>query len=223
MSDPCHLDQQPCEQYRLSPIGRELPYPREARFLLIEDKGDCGFDFVEPGVVWIVGLDDGNFSELAAAVLGGAIDVTACNTFVPRELPIVGPEREPARLQSYVQSALDRIKELGCTYITSGYLLVRLVDHPHFKLLADSYHMDEVGEPVSTLQKVYPALDHVHTADTGRRRPGAGEYDHMTLFRALKEVGYAGGVSVECRWDDFDNEAPLAASHLRRAWEAVKE
>ena len=106
--------------------------------------------------------------------------------------------------------------------VATGYLLVRLVDHSHFRLLADSYHMDEIGEPLSVLHRVYPALRHVHTADTGRVRPGAGKYDHVALFRTLDEVGYAGRVSVECRWHDFEAEAPAAAAHLRRAWQAAR-
>lgn len=238
-----------------------------------------GFDFVEPGVAWIQALEHAKFSALAAAVEKSDVPVLACNTFVPKELPIVGPDRDVKRLRDYVQRSLDRVSELGCrcvvfgsggarrfplgypaerawkeleafcrmaaeaagereitivleplryqecnvlNAVATGYLFVRLVDHPRFLLLADSYHMDEIGEPISVLRQVDRALRHVHTADTGRRRPGAGDYDHVGLFRTLKEIGYGGGVSIECRWEDFRRDAPLAAAHLRRAWQKAQ-
>lgn len=241
---------------------------------------ECGFDYLELGVSWVAGLEKDAFTALARAVAAGPIPVEACNTFVPAEIPIVGPKRDPERLRSYVQAALDRVKELGCTVVVfgsggarrfpegydsgrawnelldfcrmaadeagrrgitivleplryqecnvinavaTGYLFVRLVNHPHFQLLADSYHMEEIGEPLSVLYLVYPALRHVHTADTGRCRPGAGTYDHAALFRTLNEVGYQGSVSIECRWVDLEAEAPLAVAHLRQAWRAAEE
>lgn len=240
---------------------------------------ESGFDFVEPGVAWLQALQRGEFLALAEAVEKSGVLVHASNTFIPRELPIVGPDRDLTRLKEYVKRSLDRVKALGCRYVVfgsggarqfpagypaerawqelkefcrvaadeagereitivleplryqecnvlnavaTGYLFVELVAHPHFLLLADSYHMEEIGEPIGVLRHVYPALRHVHTADTGRRHPGAGKYDHVALLRTLNEVGYDGGVSIECHWQDFRRDAPQAASYLRRAWQEAQ-
>ena len=106
-------------------------------------------------------------------------------------------------------------------FVAEGYRFVRELGHPHFKLLADSYHMEELGEPVSVLAQVVKELRHVHTADTKRVPPGAGEYEHHRLIRTLLEAGYGGDLSIECNFGDFDREAPAAVAHLRRALEAV--
>lgn len=119
---------------------------------------------------------------------------------------------EPLRKEEC--NLLNRVEE--------GYRFVREVAHPHFKLLADSYHMEELGEPLDILSWVIEELRHVHTADTKRVPPGTGSYDHRRLARILLEAGYTGDLSVECNFEDFDREAPRALEHLRRAVEAAR-
>lgn len=107
-------------------------------------------------------------------------------------------------------------------FVEEGYRFVQEIAHPHFKLLADSYHMEELGEPLSVLPQVSGELRHVHTADTKRVPPGAGSYDHRRLVRTLFEAGYAGDLSIECNFDDFDRQAPAALRHLRQVVDAVR-
>ena len=61
-------------------------------------------------------------------------------------------------------------------------------------------------------------IHHVHVADTERKAPGTGEFDFDGFFGALKEAGYDGRISIECRWDDFDTEAPKALEFLKAKW-----
>lgn len=120
---------------------------------------------------------------------------------------------------------LEPLRKQECNvlnFVSEGYRFVRELDHPHFKLLADSYHMEELGEPLSVLAQVASELRHVHTADTKRVPPGAGEYDHHGLIRTLREVGYAGELSIECSFRDFESEAPAAVAHLRRVLGAAE-
>ena len=46
--------------------------------------------------------------------------------------------------------------------------------------------------------------------------PGEGLIDYRAFLRALREGGYSGMVSVECRWRDFAAEAGPAVAFLRR-------
>jgi D-psicose/D-tagatose/L-ribulose 3-epimerase len=86
------------------------------------------------------------------------------------------------------------------------------------RALADTYHMEMEGEPPKVLATLGSFLRHVHVADTDRRAPGTGQFDYRLLRTYLEASGYAGGVSVECMWQDFKAEAPLALSTLRQAW-----
>ena len=71
---------------------------------------------------------------------------------------------------------------------------------------------------VETLREHRDWIVHIHLADTRRRNPGTGSYDYDRFFGLLKEIGYGGLMSAECR---IDNPAvDMAHSHafLRRYW-----
>lgn len=94
--------------------------------------------------------------------------------------------------------------------------IVRPLAHPHVAALADLYHIEEEGEPLDDILAAGRLLAHVHVADTGRLAPGTGQYDYPGFFARLRQVGYQGGVSVECKWQDFAREAPAARAFLER-------
>lgn len=102
--------------------------------------------------------------------------------------------------------------------VREGVDLAREVDSPHITALADTYHMEMEGEPVEVLVDLASQLSHVHVADTGRLAPGTGTYDYRRLRQCLEDGDYAGRVSIECRWRDFQAEAPAALQALREAW-----
>ena len=89
------------------------------------------------------------------------------------------------------------------------------VGRPEVRVLADLYHIDEEREPLSHVADAALWLLHAHTADTGRYRPGSGSYDNLGFIRTLLNMGYDGRMSVECKWNDFASEAPLALEFLR--------
>ncbi len=94
--------------------------------------------------------------------------------------------------------------------------IVRPLAHPHVAALADLYHIYEEGEPLDNVLAAGPLLAHVHVADTGRLAPGTGQYDYPGFFARLRQVGYQGGVSVECKWQEWAREAPAARAFLER-------
>ena len=96
--------------------------------------------------------------------------------------------------------------------------IARQVDRPSIRVLADFYHMNEEREPLSRLSDYGAWLAHVHVADSSRLAPGTGDYPYPAFVSELRRAGYAGAVSIECRWQDFASEAGPSVQFLRRAF-----
>lgn len=106
------------------------------------------------------------------------------------------------------------------TNIINSYLkairLAQDVDREHVQVLADIYHFMMEDEPLEHIREAPEHLVHVHLADSGRRHPGSGTYPLQELFDLLREVGYAGRASIECRWgENFSQEAAQALQFLQ--------
>jgi sugar phosphate isomerase/epimerase len=94
--------------------------------------------------------------------------------------------------------------------------LAQKVDREQIQVLADIYHFMMEDEPLKHIQEAPEWLVHVHLADSGRRYPGSGSYPLQELFDLLREVGYEGQASIECRWgEDFSQEATQALHFLQ--------
>ncbi|RZM02589.1 MAG: sugar phosphate isomerase/epimerase [Sphingomonas sp.] len=95
---------------------------------------------------------------------------------------------------------------------------VRAVDHPNFQCLVDSYHFWLEREPLSNLEAAMPFIKHVHIADEqGRVAPGvSGNSDYRPFFRVLKNGGYDGNISIECKVTPEQYESVLA--YIKREW-----
>lgn len=104
--------------------------------------------------------------------------------------------------------------------VKEGAAIVRQVNHPAIRLLADLYHMNRNGEPVEELADVMDILGHVHVAEQGGRTPPGVVGERFTeALRILKMGGYEGGISVEANWADPVTEATRAVSVLRAQWD----
>jgi sugar phosphate isomerase/epimerase len=76
-------------------------------------------------------------------------------------------------------------------------LLDRL-DHPNFLLHLDVKAMATDDAPAPDLIRMYAdRTGHFHANDPNLRGPGFGNADFVPIFRALKENGYGGWISVE--------------------------
>jgi len=68
-----------------------------------------------------------------------------------------------------------------------------------FGILLDAYHMNlEEADPPAAILDAGPQLTLFHAADSNRQAVGRGHTDFLALIRALRRVGYAGDVIVEC-------------------------
>ncbi|NUQ65573.1 MAG: sugar phosphate isomerase/epimerase [Pirellulales bacterium] len=79
-----------------------------------------------------------------------------------------------------------------------GVELAKMVDSPHCKLHLDCKAMSSESEPIPDLiRKWKDWMVHFHANDPNLKGPGFGELDFVPIFKALREVGYRGWVSVE--------------------------
>jgi sugar phosphate isomerase/epimerase len=102
--------------------------------------------------------------------------------------------------------------------VAEGVAFARCVNRPEIRVLADFFHMDEENEPLETLREHRDWVVHIHLADTGRRNPGTGAYPYDRFFGLLKEIGYAGMMSAECKIEDPANDMRHSHAFLRRHW-----
>jgi sugar phosphate isomerase/epimerase len=238
----------------------------------------AGFDYLEAGVTSLIpDEDDTSFAPVLEKFRASPIPVAAFNLFLPRDLKIVGPEIDLARIERYVSRALARIQAIGATIavigsggsrnvpdgfsrneataqivrflqlvadaadqtdvtiaieplnrkesniinsVAEGVAIAREVDRPSIRVLADFYHMDEDDEPLDTITAHQDWLAHIHVADSGRLAPGTGTYPYAEFVDQVRQAGYEGMVSVECRWNDFEAEAAPSVEFLRRVFQS---
>lgn len=165
----------------------------------------------------------------------GAITPAAYGMF-SRRLPPYQPPREPDEDRAVL---LEGLRALGEHAAHEGALVLleplnRYEDHmvntlaqaaelcaaagsPALRVLADLYHMNiEERDPAAALVEAGAALGHVHLSDSNRHQPGAGHVDFLAAFRALKRIGFAGYMAIECRLDGPAEAAlPASARYLR--------
>ena len=104
--------------------------------------------------------------------------------------------------RSGLEIAIEPLRRQECNllnYVSEAVELASLAGLPHVGVLADTYHMAGVGEPLDVLCRTGGLLRHVHIAEPSERRfpkPGDGQ-DYDALREALKAAGYSGGVSIE--------------------------
>jgi D-psicose/D-tagatose/L-ribulose 3-epimerase len=100
-----------------------------------------------------------------------------------------------------------------------GLKWVNDVKHPSFQLMVDFYHLSLEKEDPEILVTGKKAIKHIHIANPNKRAfpMSAEEFDYSVFFEKLKAIKYRGGISVEGRTSDYDNEAPKALAFLRGA------
>jgi len=91
-----------------------------------------------------------------------------------------------------------------CTSVKEGAAFVARIDHPHVKLLADSYHMRAVRESFDALGDYKDILMHMHIAEgiegetSLRACPNRKDENNIKSFvDALKAIGYDDTLTVE--------------------------
>lgn len=86
-------------------------------------------------------------------------------------------------------------------------------------ILADSFHMLQAAEPLDVLADAGDLLKHTHISTFDRRGTVYADAHAEAFVRALFEIGYEGGCSLECGWDDFVSEIGKSVKTLQ-GWAA---
>jgi sugar phosphate isomerase/epimerase len=117
--------------------------------------------------------------------------------------------------------AVEPIRKAECNLlnlVSEATLMAGLLQLDHVGVLPNTGSMAMASEPLSALRRAMPLIEHVHIEGALRRgfpAPGDGE-DYARIFRALKQLGYAGGVSIRGRYaSDFGREAKAALEYLK--------
>jgi sugar phosphate isomerase/epimerase len=155
------------------------------------------------------------------AALGGSGVVTpaAWGMFTRRLPPFDEPPRTPGQDREVL---LEGLAELGTRAEAAGAVLLfeplnRYEDHmvntvaaaaelaaasgsDGVRVLADTYHMNiEEDDPCAALRAAADRLGAVHLSDSNRHQPGTGHVPFEAIVATLREIGFDGVLSVECR------------------------
>jgi sugar phosphate isomerase/epimerase len=107
----------------------------------------------------------------------------------------------PGIVGAGIKLCLEPLSPPEADFINTCAEAVELLDrirHPNYLLHLDVKAMATEDTPAPELIRKYASrTGHFHANDANRRGPGFGDTDFVPIFRALKESGYPGWVSVE--------------------------
>jgi len=125
----------------------------------------------------------------------------------------------PLAAEHGVVVAIEPLQRSETNFINTvphGARIVRAVDHPNIRLLADIFHMLRMEESADHIRQVGELIVHLHIAEKARRTPPGVDGDDFTpYFQALKDIDYKGGISIECGWEEMAEQLPTAIKTLR--------
>jgi hydroxypyruvate isomerase len=98
--------------------------------------------------------------------------------------------------------------------------IIREINHPQLKILADLYHLGVMEHDIKQIIKRYlPEIGYIHIADIpGRHEPGTGKIDWKEILELLKAERYDGFVGFEYSPAHDSDESLLQIKNL---WESV--
>jgi sugar phosphate isomerase/epimerase len=149
----------------------------------------------------------------------GVIAPAAWGMFTRRLPPFDEPPRTPeedrevlveglAEVGAHAEAAgavlffepLNRYEDHMVNTVAQAAELIAAAGSPGVRILADTYHMNiEEDDPCASLRAVAEVLGAVHMSDSNRHQPGTGHVPFPAIVATLREIGFDGVLSVECR------------------------
>jgi sugar phosphate isomerase/epimerase len=107
-----------------------------------------------------------------------------------------------AAAKNDITVALEPLNRKECNTIntvTEAVSIAKKINHPNFKVTADLYHMLTEDEPPEAIYNSEGWIAHTHIATkNGRLYPQTADGDVFApYFKALREIGYTGRMSIE--------------------------
>jgi D-psicose/D-tagatose/L-ribulose 3-epimerase len=100
-----------------------------------------------------------------------------------------------------VMMAIEYLNRFECYFLTTAAdarALVKEVNHPHFRMMYDTFHANIEEKHVGdVIRSVADSFVHVHISENDRGTPGTGHVPWDETFRALRQVGYDGLLVIE--------------------------
>ncbi len=97
--------------------------------------------------------------------------------------------------------AIEPLNRFECYFLNTLHDAVehvRRVDHPNFKAMYDTFHGNiEEKDPVGCIREHAGSLRHFHVSASDRGTPGRDHVPWDATFRALRESGYDGWLTIE--------------------------
>jgi sugar phosphate isomerase/epimerase len=138
-------------------------------------------------------------------------------SFCKQIAPLAEEYKVTVVIEALNRSETNLINSLG-----EGVRVVEAVNHPNVQLLCDIYHMLKEDEPSSEIVKYGKYIRHCHIAEKEERAsPGTKGDDFRPYFKALKQIGYKGCMSIECGWKDFEKEIQPALSYIQEQFRSL--
>ena len=97
----------------------------------------------------------------------------------------------------------------------AGFLRDRRLDG--VRVVADLWHMQCEDEDLGVLDGLGDLIVHAHVAAAERLAPGQAEDRIEPFLGHLRQSGYRGACSIECKWSDLASELPGAVTRVREA------
>ncbi|MCO5161681.1 MAG: sugar phosphate isomerase/epimerase [Mesorhizobium sp.] len=138
-----------------------------------------------------------------------------------------------------VTIGLEALNRFECYLVNTMKDLSRLVDeiaHPNIKAMYDTFHANiEEADPIAAFTDNARNIVHVHISENDRGVPGRGNIPWKKTFKAIRDSGYDGWLTIEAFgrglkdlaaatkvWRDFA-ESPGAVyregyEHIRKGW-----
>ncbi|PRY18555.1 sugar phosphate isomerase/epimerase family protein [Kineococcus rhizosphaerae] len=94
---------------------------------------------------------------------------------------------------------LNRYESRYLNRVEDNLAILEEVAHPNAGLLPDTFHLSlEESDLGAALRRAGDHVAHVHLGDSNRLLPGHGLLEWEEVFAALRDIGYAGALNLEC-------------------------
>lgn len=119
-----------------------------------------------------------------------------------------------------VTIVLENLETTETNFITSlksAAEIVRLVNHPNFRLNVDVFHMMRENESPDEIRAVGDLIAFCEVAEKQKRTfPGVNGDDFKPYLKALKDVNYRGFIFIEGSTTNISVDLPLAFKYLSK-------